>query len=81
MIGWEKRVLLRHYLEQGMTKAALAKRLGVSRRAVYYWIETDQLDRDESEVAVQYGPRPTVPRDKKSASSLSGLRYWNEIPR
>ena len=61
MIGWEKRVLLRHYLEQGMTKAALAKQLGVSRRTVYYWIETDQLDRDESEVAVQYGPRPTVP--------------------
>ncbi len=61
MIGWEKRVLLRHYLEQGMTKTALAKQLGVSRRTVYYWIETDQLDRDESEVAVQYGPRPTVP--------------------
>jgi len=61
MIGLEKRVLLRHYLEQGMTKAALAKQLGVSRRTVYYWIETDQLDRDESEVVVQYGPRPTVP--------------------
>ncbi len=61
MIGWEKRVLLRHYLEQGMTKTALAKQLGVSRRTVYYWIETDQLDRDESEVTVQYGPRPTVP--------------------
>ena len=29
MIGWEKRVLLRHYLEQGMTKAAVAKLLGV----------------------------------------------------
>ena len=25
MIGWEKRVLLRHYLEQGMTKAAVAE--------------------------------------------------------
>jgi len=61
MIGLEKRVLLRHYLEQGMTKTALAKRLGVSRRTVYYWIETDQLDRDESEVVVQYGPRPRVP--------------------
>ena len=61
MIGWERRVLLRHYLEQGMTKAALAKQLGVSRRTVYYWIETDQLDRDESEVVAQYGPRPTVP--------------------
>ena len=34
MIGWEKRVLLRHYLEQGMTKAAVAKLLGVSRRTM-----------------------------------------------
>ena len=56
MIGWEKRVLLRHYLEQGMTKAAVAKLLGVSRRTVHYWIETEQLDRDVSDEAVQYGP-------------------------
>ena len=61
MIGWEKRVLLRHYLEQGMTKAAVAKLLGVSRRTVHYWIETEQLDRDVSDEAVQYGPRPSVP--------------------
>ena len=26
MIGWERRVLLRHYLEQGMTKTELAER-------------------------------------------------------
>ena len=25
MIGWERRVLLRHYLEQGMTKTAAAE--------------------------------------------------------
>ena len=60
MIGWEKRVLLRHYLEQ-VTKAAVAKLLGVSRRTVHYWIETEQLDRDVSDEAVQYGPRPSVP--------------------
>ncbi len=28
MIGREKRVLLRHYLEQGMSKSALARKLG-----------------------------------------------------
>ena len=61
MIGWEKRVLLRHYLEQGMTKAAVAKQLGVSRRTVHYWIETEQLDRDVSNESVHYGPRPSVP--------------------
>ena len=61
MIGWEKRVLLRHYLEQGMTKAAVAKQLGVSRRTVHYWIETEQLDRDVSNESVHYGPRASVP--------------------
>ena len=44
MIGREKRVLLRHYLEQGMNKAVIARDLGVSRRTVYHWIETGQLD-------------------------------------
>ena len=39
MIGREKRVLLRHYLEQGMNKAVIARDLGVSRRTVYHWIE------------------------------------------
>ena len=29
MIGREKRVLLRHYLEQGMNKAVIARDLGV----------------------------------------------------
>lgn len=61
MIGWEERVLLRHYLEQGMTKTAAAEQLGVSRRTVHYWIETGQLDRGVSEGTVTYGPRPAVP--------------------
>ena len=34
MIGRETRVLLRQYLEQGMGKAAVARRLGVSERTV-----------------------------------------------
>ncbi len=49
MIGREKRVLLRHYLEQGMSKSALARKLGISRRSVYHWIETGQLDRELDE--------------------------------
>jgi uncharacterized protein len=46
MIGREKRVLLRHYLEQGMNKAAIARELEISRRTVYHWIRTGQLDRE-----------------------------------
>ena len=81
MIGWEKRVLLRHYLDQGMTKTAVAKQLGVSRRTVHYWIETDQLDRDVSEVAVQYGPRPLVPTkvDPYKGIILSRLAEYPEL--
>jgi transposase len=61
MYSRETRVLLRHYLEQGVGKAELARKLGVSRRTVYHWIETDQLDRDLDDDAVQYTPRPAVP--------------------
>lgn len=36
----------RKLLEQGVGKAELARKLGVSRRTVYRGMETDQLDRD-----------------------------------
>lgn len=55
-------MLLRHYLEQGLSKSELARRLGVSRRTVYHWIEQDQLDREVDDEVVQYGPRPAVDR-------------------
>ena len=38
MHGWEPRVLVKHYLEQGLTKAAIAERVGVSRRTIHYWL-------------------------------------------
>jgi transposase len=53
-------VLLRHYLEQGVSKTELAKRFGISRRTVYHWIETGQLDRDLDNQEVRYRPRPPV---------------------
>ena len=46
MHGWEKRMLLKHYLDQGVSKAELSKRFGISRRTIHYWIATGQLDRD-----------------------------------
>ena len=58
----ETRVLLRHYLEQGVCKSELARRFGVSRRTVYHWIETAQLDRDLDEEAVSYKRRPPIAR-------------------
>jgi transposase len=55
-------VLLRHYLEQGVGKTELAQRFGVSRRTVYHWIQTEQLDRDLDDKVVSYTPRPPVAR-------------------
>lgn len=56
----ETRVLLRHYLEQGTSKTELARRFGISRRTVYHWIATGQLDRDLDSQEVRYRPRPPV---------------------
>lgn len=53
-------MLLRHYLEQGLAKAVIAERLGISRRTLYHWIATGQLDRDLDDAVVRYGPRERV---------------------
>ncbi len=45
-----------------MPKTVLAERLGISRRTIYHWIETGQLDRDLDQEPVSYRPRPPVPR-------------------
>jgi len=60
LIGWESHVLLRHYLAEGLSKTATARRLGMSRRTLSRWILKGELDRDLEE-APQYGPRPPVP--------------------
>jgi transposase len=59
MYGWEPRVLVRHYLEQGLSKTAIAERLGVSRRTLYHWLATGQLNRPLDASAVRYPSRPT----------------------
>jgi transposase len=46
VIKWETRVLLIHYLEQGLSKAAIAREVGIDRRTVYRWLADGQLDPD-----------------------------------
>jgi transposase len=46
VIKWEIRVLLRHMLDQGLSKAAIARQVGVNRRTINRWIAEGQLDRD-----------------------------------
>ena len=58
MFGRETRMLLRHYLEQGTSKSALARQLGVHRDTIHRWIRAGELDRDLDAESVQYGPRP-----------------------
>ena len=43
-------MLLKHYLDQGVSKAELSRRFGVSRRTIHHWITTGQLDRNLREV-------------------------------
>ena len=61
MHRWETRMLLRHYLDQGVSKAELSRRFGVSRRTIHEWVVTGQLDRDLSSGGSRYSPRPPVP--------------------
>ena len=90
MIGREKRVLLRHYLEQGVPKAAIARHVGVSRETIYRWIATGQLDRELDDEAVRYRPRAPAPSkldpykgiiDTRLADypRLSAVRLFNEV--
>ena len=61
MHGWETKMLLKHYLGRGVSKAALSRRFGMSRRTIHEWVETGQLDRDLSSGDSRYAPRPPAP--------------------
>jgi len=58
--GWDTLVLLKHLLDEGLSKTAIATRLGISRRLVYYLIDTGQLDRDLSQSAVRRSRAPVT---------------------
>ena len=54
IIERETQVLLRHYLEEGASKAEVARRLRVSRRTVHRWIASGQLGWELDDEAVRY---------------------------
>lgn len=80
MYGREQRVLLRHYLERGLSKAEVARELGVSRRTVYHWIESGQLERELDEAPVRYAPRPPVARKIDPFRGIIDVRL-SEFPK
>ena len=68
----------------------IARDLGVSRRTVYHWIETGQLDRELDEERVGYGPRclmpskldpykPLIDTRLKEYPKLTAVRLFKEV--
>lgn len=53
-------MLLKHYLAQGLSKATLARRLGITERTIRRWIANGELERDLDEPP-RYRPRPPRP--------------------
>jgi transposase len=70
VIKWEKRVLLVHYLEQGLSKAAIARQLGINRRTISRWIAAGQLERDLESGHI---PRPVRKRHPPKLEPYKGI--------
>jgi hypothetical protein len=50
--GWERLVLLKHLLEDGLKRTAIPERVGLRRPLVHHWIQTGQLEFDLSSDAL-----------------------------
>ena len=57
MFEREKRVLTRHCLDEGMSRAEVARRVGIGRRMLYNWIAAGLLEGRLGEQKGGYGPR------------------------
>jgi transposase len=87
MYDWEPRVLLRHYLEQGLSKTAIAERIGISRRCIYKWIAHGDLDRDLDAGGVRYPRRATrldpyhalIRQRLETYPELTAVRLFDEV--
>jgi transposase len=90
VIKWEIRVLLTHYLEQGLSKAGIARQLGIDRRTINRWIADGQLERDVDTGQVRQPVRQTRPPKLeafkpiidarlKDYPELSAVRLFEEV--
>lgn len=73
MIRLETHMLLKHYLAQGLSKAAIARRLCISERTIGRWIKDGQLERELNEPP-RYRPRPPRPTKLDPYKALIGTR-------
>lgn len=70
MYRWDTLVLLKHYLASGLSKTAIARQLGISRRVIYHWLRTGQLDRDVSQPVVTV---PAVAVERRALGEYATL--------
>ena len=74
MIGRETRVLLRPYLEQGMSKAVIARQVGINLRTVYRWIAAGGSQVRTEAFAALEARVSMIPPSSSSRSQLSSVR-------
>ena len=88
MYGWDTLVLLQHLLDQGLSKTAIAQRLGVSRRVIYHWIASGQLTRELDAPPVRRAALRTTKLDAYQGiiadrlttyPELSAVRLYDEV--
>lgn len=89
MYGWERLVLLKHLLEEGLEKTEIAARLGISRGLIYHWIRTGQLERDVDALPARRvrrpGPtkldpyKPIIEARLTTYPALSAARLFEEV--
>jgi transposase len=90
LIKWEIRALLIHYLEQGVSKSGVARRLGLNRRTINRWIADGQLKRDLETAEVPAPVRrsrpfkleafkPIIDTRLESYPALSAVRPFDEV--
>ena len=58
---------------RGMSKAAIARQVGASRRTVYRWIASGQPHRELDDETVRYGPTRPRPSKLGPYKGVSGL--------
>jgi transposase len=87
--GWERLVLLKHLLDEGLKKTAIATRLGVSRGLIYHWLRTGQLDRELDDLPARraratapakLAPYEAIINDRLTTyPELSAVRLFEEV--
>ena len=73
-------MLLKHYLDQGVSQSELARRFGIDRTTIWRWVRTGQLDRDLSAGSNGYSPRPPVTRKLDPYKAIIDARL-EEFPK